>query len=126
MVPPGRGWQFGQALIDLGAAVCTAGTPLCHQCPIRRRCRWSRAGRGEPDPAQGSAGVSTPQSVFGGSDRQGRGRLIDALRGRELTKDQVAAAAGWPDDPGRADRIVAGLLDDGLVARDRLGVLRLP
>ncbi len=126
MVPTGRGWQFGQALLDLGASVCVAGSPRCRHCPIRRRCRWSSGGRRQPDPARGSAGVSTPQSTFAGSDRQGRGRLIDALREQEVAPDQVAGATGWPDDPERADRIVAGLIDDGLVARGRNGRLRLP
>jgi A/G-specific adenine glycosylase len=126
MVPVGGGWQFGQALLDLGASICIAGVPLCRECPIRRRCRWASRGRSEPDPARGSAGVSTSQSAFGGSDRQGRGRLVDALRRGEVRPDQVATAAGWPDDPERAFRIVAGLIDDGLVTRARTGVLRLP
>ncbi len=73
MVPAGRGWSFGQALLDLGATVCTARTPDCTVCPVRRRCRWAAAGRPGPDPAAGSAGVSVPQSRFVGSDRQGRG-----------------------------------------------------
>jgi hypothetical protein len=64
--------------------------------------------------------------VFGGSDRQGRGRLVDALRKEDVPPEQVAAAAGWPDEPDRAERIVAGLIGDGLVARDHLGVLSLP
>jgi A/G-specific adenine glycosylase len=126
MVPVGSGWQFSQALLDLGASLCVAGAPRCEECPIRRRCRWMRSGRSDPDPARGSAGVSTPQSAFGGSDRQGRGRLVDALRTGEVPPDQVAIATGWPDDPERADRIVTGLIDEGLVARDRSGVLRLP
>jgi A/G-specific adenine glycosylase len=126
MVPTGRGWQFGQALLDLGASICVAGDPICHECPIRRRCRWVATGRPDPDPARGSAGVSSPQSIFGGSDRQGRGRLVDALRRGEVRPDQVASVAGWPADPERADRVASGLIGEGLVVRDRRGVLRLP
>jgi A/G-specific adenine glycosylase len=126
MVPAGRGWQFGQALLDLGASVCVANAPRCHECPVRRRCRWASAGRSNPDPARGSAGVSTPQSTFAGSDREGRGRLVDALRRSAVLPGQVAKAAGWPDDPDRATRIADGLIDDGLVVSDRFGVLRLP
>jgi A/G-specific adenine glycosylase len=126
MVPAGRGWTFGQALLDLGAAVCVAGTPRCPACPVRPRCRWAATGRRAPDPARGSAGVSTPQSVFIGSDRQGRGRLIDALRHGDLLPEAVASAAGWPDDPGRAARIVENLIGDGLVVRSASGVLSLP
>jgi A/G-specific adenine glycosylase len=126
MVPDGRGWSFGQALLDLGATVCVAGEPRCHLCPVRRRCRWSATGRRHPDPARGSAGVSTVQSAFVGSDRQGRGRLVAALRLGDLSPDQVPSAMGWTDDPARAARVLDGLLRDGLVVRDAGGVVRLP
>ena len=126
MVPPGRGWSFGQALLDLGAGVCVAGTPRCAECPVRPRCRWASRGRTGPDPAVGSAGVSTPQSRFAGSDRQGRGRLVDALRSGPIPADRVPAVAGWTDDPVRAHRVAARLVAEGLVVADRAGGLRLP
>jgi A/G-specific adenine glycosylase len=126
MVPPGQGWHFGQALLDLGAGVCVSGAPRCHECPIRRRCRWAAAGRAGPDPAVGSAGVSTPQSRFAGSDRQGRGRLVDALRSGTVPTERVSSVVGWPDDPERVDRVVAGLVTEGLVVTDPSGGLRLP
>jgi len=126
MVPPGRGWSFGQALLDLGATVCTSRDPDCAVCPVRRRCRWAAAGRPGPDPARGSAGVSVAQSRFDGSDRQGRGRLVAALRAGPVAAGAVAGAAGWPDDPARAERVAAGLVAEGLVVRDRSGGLRLP
>jgi A/G-specific adenine glycosylase len=126
MVPAGGGWEFNQALLDLGATVCTAGAPRCSECPIRRRCRWAARGLTLPDPASGSAGVSTRQSAFHGSDRQGRGRLMDALREGMVRSDQVPDAAGWPDDPERAHLVAAQLIDEGLVIRNRVGTLRLP
>jgi A/G-specific adenine glycosylase len=126
LVPAGRGWAFNQALLDLGATVCLPTAPRCGECPIRRRCRWAAAGRGRPDPAAGSAGVSVPQSTFHGSDRQGRGRLIDALRRGPLAAGQVAGAAGWADDPARAERVVVGLVAEGMVVRRPDGSLALP
>ena len=126
MVPTGRGWSFNQALLDLGATVCTARAPGCGGCPVRRRCRWAAAGRPAPDPARGSAGVSTVQTRFDGSDRQGRGRLVAALAAGPLEDVAVAAAAGWPTDPGRARRVADGLVAEGLAVRDTSGVLRLP
>ena len=126
MVPPGRGWHFGQALLDLGATHCRSTAPECGSCPIRRRCRWSASGRSFPDPARRSAGVSRPQSRFEGSDRQGRGRLIDALRDRPLSEDDVAGLVGWSPRTGRPARVVAGLLAEGLVVRDGGGLIRLP
>lgn len=126
MVPVGRGWEFNQALLDLGATVCVAGTPSCATCPIRRRCRWRMAACPVPDPAQGSAGVSVPQSPFVGSDRQGRGRLVDILRRRSIGADEVAGAFGWPDQPERAERVVLELAAEGLVVRSASGSLALP
>jgi len=126
MVPTGRGWWFGQALLDLGALVCTARAPACGVCPVRRRCRWARAGQPEPDPAKGYAGVSTVHARFEGSDRQGRGRLVAALRIGPVRAADVPAAVGRPEDQDSARRIADALVADGLVVRDRTGELRLP
>ena len=38
-------WSFNQALMDLGALVCTARAPRCARCPVRKVCRWYGAGR---------------------------------------------------------------------------------
>jgi A/G-specific adenine glycosylase len=123
LVPAGGGWAWNQAMLDLGATVCTKAAPRCDACPLVACCAW--AGAGGPDPAVGSAGEGTRQSTFAGSDRQGRGRLVDALRLGPVPWAGVAAVAGWPDDPARAERVAAGLVADGLAVleEDRL---RLP
>lgn len=126
LVPRGRGWEWGQAVFDLGALVCTRRQPACGVCPVRRWCRWAAAGHPDPDPVNGSAGISGRQRPFTGSDRQGRGRLVDALRRAPVPAAEVAAAAGWPHDPGRSERMVAGLVADGLVVRGADGTVRLP
>lgn len=118
LVPADRAWGYNQAMLDLGSLHCTATVPSCDRCPLRRRCAWARAGRPAPDPAVGSAGVSRRQPTFAGSDRQGRGRLVAALRAGALGAEAVAAAAGWPEEPGRAQRAVAGLVADGLARWD--------
>lgn len=116
-VPTGDGWAWGQAVFDLGALVCTRRVPDCGHCPIVGACAWSRAGRPDPDPVVGSAGISEPQSRFVGSDRQGRGRLVDALRHGPVADGSLAAAMGWPDDRARAARVAATLVADGLAVR---------
>jgi A/G-specific adenine glycosylase len=43
---PRRGrsaWTFNQALMELGALVCTARSPRCDECPVRRQCAWYRS-----------------------------------------------------------------------------------
>jgi A/G-specific adenine glycosylase len=124
-VPAGQGWAWNQGLLDLGATVCTARAPACERCPVSGWCAWGRSGTAGPDPAVGSAGVSGGQSRFEGSDRQGRGRLVDALRTGPVSRRELATVMGWPDDPERAERVAGTLVVDGL-ARWHRGRLVLP
>ncbi len=125
LLPPGQAWAWNQAMLDLGATVCTARAWACGGCPLAAGCAWSAAGHPEPDPAHGSAGVSGRQAAYAGSDRQARGRVLAALVAGPLVGAAVGGATGLATDPERAERIIAGLLADGLVeCRD--GALRLP
>ncbi|MGI8750778.1 MAG: A/G-specific adenine glycosylase [Acidimicrobiales bacterium] len=128
VVPAGRAWVWNSAMLDLGATICTPRRPACGSCPLAEPglCRWHDGGRGDPDPASGTAGASGLQSPFGGSDRQGRGRLVAALIAGPVGRGAVAEAAGWPEDPVRAARVAATLVDDGLAAIDGAGRLCLP
>jgi A/G-specific adenine glycosylase len=126
LVPRGRAWAWGQAVFDLGALVCVKRAPRCADCPIAARCRWAAAGWPDPDPVVGSAGISAPQSRFDGSDRQGRGRLVAALRSGPIPASAIPAAAGWPDAPDRAARAVDALVADGLALRRKDGSVALP
>jgi A/G-specific adenine glycosylase len=122
LVPAEAPWAWNSALMDLGATVCTKRRPRCEACPLAEVCAW----RGEgDDPAVGSAGVPGRQSRFAGSDRQGRGRLIDALRRGPVGEADAPAVMGWPDDPARAERVLSGLVRDGLVVTSA-GALTLP
>jgi len=125
-VPSGHGWAWNQALLDIGAGHCTARRPSCGACPLNEVCRWWLAGRPDPDPAVGSAGVSTGQTRFAGSDRQGRGLLVAALRTGPVSRADLAVVMGWPDDPERAERVAAAVADDGLASVAQDGAYRLP
>lgn len=93
------------ALMDLGATVCTARTPDCRTCPLRRRC----ATRG---PLAGE--VRSRQARFAGSFRQRRGHVMARLR------------AGDPVAVGTLDGdALASLVADGLAVTER-GRARLP
>lgn len=39
LLPPRRGYDFNQALMDFGATVCTARAPRCRTCPLHPLCR---------------------------------------------------------------------------------------
>jgi A/G-specific adenine glycosylase len=101
--PPGRAWDWNQALFDLGATICLARVPRCEQCPLASGCP-SRGLRFEPERKQGP---------FAGSNRARRAALVRDLH----TGPQVLTLY----DP----QIVEGLARDGLVVvRD--GLVALP
>ncbi len=37
-----RAWKFNQAMMELGALICTARKPKCGECPVRVGCRTGR------------------------------------------------------------------------------------
>src|SRR5256885_1379736 len=36
-----RAWKFNQAMMELGALVCTARAPKCQDCPVKHHCRYT-------------------------------------------------------------------------------------
>jgi A/G-specific adenine glycosylase len=47
LIPPAHPGDHNQAMMELGATVCTRQNPLCLTCPVRGFC--SAAARGEPE-----------------------------------------------------------------------------
>ncbi len=72
------------------------------------------------DPSVGSAGVSTRQARFDGSDRQARGRLLEALMHGPVASEQVAAVMGC--DASRAARLAGDMEREGLIVTIGLAV----
>ena len=106
-------WTWNQTMIDLGATVCTPTSPACDRCPLSAACSW-RGGPGE-DPA--AVPPSQRQARFEGSDRQARGRLLDACRSGPVAEADVPDVIAADDDKDRVERIVSGLVRDGLLRR---------
>ena len=106
---PGRGWEAGQAVMDLGRVWCTARAPRCDAgCPLRRGCPAADAGTvGEVTPAR------RPQGRYEGSMRQRRGRLLGALA--------ASGSASSALDPEAAASLVA----DGLATARGGRLLRM-
>src|SRR5439155_10516292 len=52
LVPEGRAGDFAQALMDLGATLCTPRRPRCVLCPWREECAAAAAGIAESLPAR--------------------------------------------------------------------------
>jgi A/G-specific adenine glycosylase len=47
LLPRGAPGDWNQALMDLGATVCTPKSPSCGACPVSRQCRATATGRPE-------------------------------------------------------------------------------
>lgn len=95
---PGRGWEAGQAVMDLGRLWCTARAPRCGEgCPLRAGCPAAEAGT-----VLALTPARRPQGRYEGSMRQRRGRLL-----REL------AERGWVSE-SRDPEAAASLLAEGL------------
>lgn len=97
------------AVMELGALVCTARSPKCDECPLRRQCAWRLAG------CPAFEGARAPvQKRFAGSDRQVRGLIMAELRASDIPVLPREIDAVWPDAEQR-ERALAGLLSDGLL-----------
>ena len=133
---------WNQAVMELGALVCTARAPRCGQCPVRDACAWVAAG-------SPPAGETPRGQSWHGTDRQVRGAVMAVLRaatapvpeallltdlaGSEqlasehqappaVVVDELKALWRLPAPPEQRRRALAGLLTDGLAAADDAGV----
>ncbi len=115
LVPEEKAYDWNQALMDLGATVCTARAPRCGDCPVAGFCR-SRRRMKPPAPA---AQRSEP-SRFGIPNRAHRGRVVEALRGRKRSVPLAALGPMVSPQFSAADMawlstLVQALERDGLV-----------
>lgn len=99
-----------QALMELGALVCTAKSPSCDPCPLSDSCAWKAAGY----PVD-QAVLPRTQARYEGSDRQVRGLVLGLLREapRSFGYDELEPL--WPKRPTQLRRAVVSLVRDGLV-----------
>ena len=136
VLPEGTAWAWNQALMDLGATLCTSRRPVCLLCPLRTSCRAAGAFEAEPTVAEGRAAYRPKSERFEGSSRYYRGRVVDQLRGladgASCGVEELAAAVK-PDyseaDASWLRALLEGLARDGLVALEGEGEaarVRLP
>jgi len=128
LLPAGRAHDWGSALMDLGATVCTARAPKCLVCPLQNDCKAAplagaaierlRAARNKP---------RAPQEAlpFERTTRYARGRIVERLRdlppGQRISLLDLHREVA-PAIPGRSLDDVRGLVSalerDGLISHD--------
>ena len=116
MLPLKKSADWNQALMDLGATICTAGTPSCFVCPVKAMCASSGVMARAP-----AAQRKREPSLMGIPNRIYRGRIVDLLRNRErgMTISRMGArvCAGFrPAHLPWLTGLLASLERDGLIA----------
>ncbi len=116
-VPEGRPGDFNQALMELGATVCTPRAPSCGSCPVAEACGARRAGTvvERPAPRKRAPVPRAHHGVAVAVQRSSEGIRL-ALRRRP---EGVMLAGLWEfpgvevAEPGEVAAAVAGLVGDG-------------
>ncbi len=128
-LPRGRASRWSQALMDLGAALCTSRRPACARCPLERHCLASAQFKLTPAVAETRAQYRPRQKPFAGSPRFYRGRVVEHLRhlptGAAVSVDDLGPAIRDGYSDAHRDWLLAllrGLEADGLaVLHEALG-----
>jgi A/G-specific adenine glycosylase len=80
LVPADRPGDFNQALMELGATVCTPRNPACAACPVARQCRARERGTVLERPAKRRAAPVPSFQVGTAVARDAHGRWVLARR----------------------------------------------
>jgi A/G-specific adenine glycosylase len=119
--------DWHQAIMDIGATICSVARPACMLCPLHPHC--AAAPLLQDGATRTLAEASVPyvakQAPFAGSPRYYRGRIVEALRplasgvGLPLAAlgPAVDASYGEERDLAWLEGLVDGLARDGLVRR---------
>jgi len=118
-LPSRNTYDWNQALMDIGALVCTARNPACGRCPVNSLCVSRPTMRRERRP-----GRKTEKLHRGVPLRIYRGRIVEQLRSvpHGLTEKAISQAV-FPSptliDESVVRRLLSALERDGLVSLKR-------
>jgi A/G-specific adenine glycosylase len=142
VLPAGEAYNWNQALMDLGATICTSNNPRCGQCPLQESCRayvemsqHSLFPSGTVFRQLRKVAEKKPaykSQPFTSSNRYFRGRIVNLLRSVPTPQRMPLNELGpqlKPDfseeDNAWLQKIVDGLVKDGLLDKTDDGV-KLP
>jgi A/G-specific adenine glycosylase len=104
LVPPTCPGCFNQAVMDLGAMICTPGKPSCDACPLDGLCKARRQGLQDALPVRSGR---RPLPCFlwtAGAIPDGSGRLLVVQRPRAGLLGGLWKLPGGKSEPGEALR----------------------
>jgi len=119
-VLPASAFTWNQALMDLGAVICTARKPACPLCPIARLCSSRSVIKRMP-----AVATTNPAPSYHGLPRRiWRGKIVQALRNSPRKQVRLSSLAGAirltaADQPWIGE-LVRHLEKDGLIVTRKI------
>lgn len=116
-IPPG---ELNEALMELGATVCTPAAPRCRECPLARVCETRRAGKQAviPRPKSRPAARRLGLTCLVLTDPKGRVLMERAAGLWEGLWQPITYGTEWSPAPPHPDAARApGWIDAGAVTR---------
>ena len=125
LVPSGRAYEWNQAMMDLGALVCSAAAPKCEACPISNACVYGSDVR-DPVGKRPPSWIRSPkpEAPFRGSRRYYRGRIVERLRGLLVDDSITLVELGMFIKDGFVDSDLPWL-EELLVELERDGLVKV-
>ncbi len=142
VLPEGNAYSWNQALMDMGATICTGNNPQCTCCPLQETCQAYTDMRQHSLFPSGTVlrqlrkvaekKTTYQAQPFTSSNRYFRGRIVDVLRSLSVNERMPLSLLGpriksefHEDDLPWLQQVVSGLVKDGLLDSTEDGV-RLP
>lgn len=121
LLPARKVYEWNQALMELGALVCTASNPRCTDCPLARLCTgaYKQHSRASALPKREPGRKGIPNRIY-------RGRIVEELR-KQNTSAPLASLGKHilPGFNGKDRawllRVIKSLERDGLIRTQRKG-----
>lgn len=102
LMPPGQAGEFNEAVMELGAILCTPRQPTCPKCPLRSVCRARQEGRMESYPASKPKAKIPHKHVGAALVVNERGQLLIAQRHEKSMLGGLWEFPGGKQEPGES------------------------
>jgi len=122
LIPEGEASDFNQALMELGALICTPKSPSCLLCPVMAHCQGRLAGRETELPVKSKAKPPRPELRLAALILDAEGRVLVRQRAEsgllarmwELPHVESPERGVWESDAQGAALLATSLAGEGL------------
>ncbi|MEO0560202.1 MAG: A/G-specific adenine glycosylase [Bacteroidota bacterium] len=100
LLDPDHPGRFNEAVMELGATVCTPRSPACSRCPLRSTCSAFAAGSPEAYPVSSKAKPVPHHTIVAGLIRDTEGHLLIQRRPEDAMLGGLWEFPGGKAEPG--------------------------